>query len=95
MYCYPKYSCALQALETVAKKYAGVGLQPGAVITDHSDGFRNAFEKVWPGAQFGQCWPHITRKFSQGEYCSKKWSGFEEVQGHLFKIHMVCYAHVI
>ena len=51
--------CAWQALQTVAKKYAGAGLQPGGVISDNSDGFCNAFEKVWPGARLGQCWPHI------------------------------------
>ena len=86
---------ACQALEYVAKKYAGHGLQPGGVIADHSDGFRNAYEKVWPSSQFGQCWPHISRKFSRGEYCSKTWAGFEEVKGHLFHIHMVCIVHWI
>lgn len=79
----------LQALETVSVKYTGVGLKPGAVISDHSDGFRNAFVKVWPDARFGQCWPHIARKFGEGEYCSKKWQCFEEVQEHLRWIHLV------
>ena len=79
----------LQSLEFLSKKYAGVGLKPGAVISDHSDAFKNAFARVWPEARFGQCWPHISRKFAEGAYCSKRWTGFEEVQEHLRWIHLV------
>ena len=31
-------------------------------MSDHSSPFRKAYERVWPDAQFGQCWPHIIGK---------------------------------
>ena len=48
-------------------------------MSDHADGFRSAYGLCFPGIPFGQCWPHIARKWSQGEYASKKWEHFDEV----------------
>ena len=49
--------------------------------------FRGAFKAVFPEVEFGHCWPHISRKFAEGEYCSKNWEHFEEMQEHLHIIH--------
>ena len=43
---------------------------------------------------FGQCWPHIIRKWGEGEYCSKLWEHYEEVKGHLHAIHHACTAEM-
>jgi hypothetical protein len=40
----------------------GKQLDPGACMSDHSTPFRKGFARVWPDAQFGQCWPHIIGK---------------------------------
>ena len=61
-----------------AEQYYGAKLEPGGCIADHSDGLRNAFEATWPEAGFAQCWPHIVRKFGEGEYVSKKWAHLDE-----------------
>ena len=78
----------MDALNYVSLKYYGCKLQPGACMSDHADGFRAAYGLCFPGIPFGQCWPHIARKWSQGEYASKKWEHFDEVKGHLQAIHM-------
>lgn len=62
-------------------------LEPGACMSDHSSAFRNAYEEVFPDSMFGQCWPHISRKWAEGEYCSKKWEHFNTVAVHIREIH--------
>ena len=54
----------LDGLNSTCIKYFGKKLEPGATMSDHSAGFRNAYEHAFPGVQFGQCWPHIARKCS-------------------------------
>lgn len=71
----------------VCKQYFDCWLVPGATMSDHSDGFRNAFTRVWPLSPFGQCWPHIKRKFHEGEYCKKDWAHFEDAAKHITSIH--------
>ena len=79
----------LKGLQALAAKYfPNDDLLPGAVMSDHSDAFRNAYASVFPDAPFGQCWPHIIRKFVEGEYCSKTWAHFEDVKGHLQEMHL-------
>lgn len=67
--------------------YSDGKLQPGAVMSDHSDSFRQAFGINYPQAEFGQCWPHIRRKWGEGAYCSKTWEHFNEAGSHLDLIH--------
>ena len=79
----------MDAANTVALKYYGQKLDPAAVMSDHSSPFRQSYERVWPDAQFGQCWPHIIRKVREGhDYCSKKWEHFEETIFMLQCIHL-------
>ena len=77
----------MRSLQAVCRQYFGGELEPGAVMSDHAPAFRNAYSQVWPDAPFGQCWPHIARKWREGAWCSKTWEHFEEVAGHLFDIH--------
>ena len=56
-------------------------------MSDHSAAFKNAYEVVFPVAKYGQCWPHIARKFAEGQYCPKSWTHFEEAQKCLWNIH--------
>jgi hypothetical protein len=79
----------LDASNAISLKYFGKKLEPGAVMADHSNPFRQAAERAFPTAQFGQCWPHIIRKVREGhDYCSKKWEHFEETIFMLQCIHM-------
>ena len=41
-----------------------------ACVSDHCDAYRNAFKRGFPDAELLQCWPHISRKFQEGEYVS-------------------------
>ena len=78
----------MDALNAVSEKYFGVKLEPGGACADHCDAFRNAYETTWPGVAFGTCWPHIARKFSEGEYTKKTWAHFDEVKAQLQNIHL-------
>jgi hypothetical protein len=79
----------MDAANAVSLKYYGKKLDPGACMSDHSTPFRKGFARVWPDAQFGQCWPHIIRKVREGhDYCSKKWEHFEETIFMLQCIHL-------
>ena len=48
-------------------------LLPGATMADHCDGLHTTFKKEFPITMFGTCWPHIIRKWKEGEYCKKTW----------------------
>lgn len=79
----------LQALIAIVDKYfPGQALAPGAVMSDHSDAFRTAYQEAFPSAKFGQCYPHIVRKWTEGVYASKKWVHFNEVTEHVRTVHM-------
>ena len=78
----------MDAANATSKKYFGAELNPGACMSDHSDTYRSAFKKSWPNADFAQCWPHISRKWSEGEWVSKTWVHFNDVAQHLHLIHM-------
>ena len=68
------------SLNKVALQYFGKKLVPGAGCTDHCQSFRRALVEEWPTIQFGQCYPHIARKFGEGAYCNKTWKHMGEVQ---------------
>ena len=69
-------------------QYYGVKLLPGAMVSDHCAAFRNAFYKYFPEGVFGQCYPHIKRKYGEGEYTSKKWVHFDEAGEDIKGIHL-------
>ena len=75
------------AVDLLAVKYFGKKLQPGALMSDHSDGCRSGMLNVWPSVPHGQCWPHIRRKFGEGAFCSKKHPHFDIIPSHLEAIH--------
>ena len=79
---------ANQAALAVGMKYFNVKLQPGACMADHCDGLRTAYRLDFPGVQFGTCWPHIIRKYREGEYTKKSWAHHEDVVPHLQSIHL-------
>jgi hypothetical protein len=76
------------ALNIVCLKYYGTKLCPGGTCADHSDGFKYGFTTAFPQAPFGQCWPHIIRKWKGGEYVSKTWEHFDEVAPQLQAMHL-------
>jgi len=79
----------IDAAQTTCMHYFGKTLEPGAMMSDRSESFRAAFNAAYGvSGTFGQCWPHITRKFAQGEYAKKTWAHFEEAQAHIQTIHM-------
>ena len=78
----------MDALNVTTLKYFNGKLVPGACMSDHCVSFRNAYDKAWPGTAFGTCWPHIIRKWCEGEYASKKWEHFDEVKDQLRRIHL-------
>eukprot|EP00966_Prymnesium_polylepis_P084095 1946501-Prymnesium_polylepis.2 len=75
------------ALQAVSVRCFGEKLQPGALMSDHSDGCRAGMLSTWPDAPHGQCWPHIIRKFGEGGFCSKKHPHFDVIPDHLRAIH--------
>jgi len=78
----------MTAANNICLKYFGAKLEPGAVMADHSSGLHAAYASVWPDVPFGQCWPHIARKWSEGEYATKTWEHFDEVLPQLQSIHL-------
>ena len=80
----------------VAEHCFGKKLEPGATISDHCNSAKNQFTAVWPKAFHGQCWPHIIRKFHEGnlpgsvpgQKLTKKHPHYAEVEVHLRAIHM-------
>ena len=69
-------------------RFFGKKLVPCALMSDHSAGCRHGLTKTWPEAPFGQCWPHIKRKFSEGAFCSKKHPFFGTIGKHLDAVHL-------
>ena len=57
----------IDAANLVAKRFAGLMLQPGAGMMDCSAAFMSMYLHAWPKLPLGTCWPHIARKFGQGE----------------------------
>ena len=78
----------IDALNVLAVKVFGQGLEPGACVSDHCDAYRNAFKIGFPNAELLQCWPHISRKFEEGEYVSTTWEHFDEAKGDLYALHL-------
>ena len=78
----------VRAAKVVAKKYYDLELLPGATMADHCDGLRTTFRKEFPTTMFGTCWPHIIRKWKEGEYCKKTWEHFDDVAPQLLAIHL-------
>ena len=62
----------MASLNKVSMQYYGVKLLPGAMVSDHCAAFRNAFYKYFPDGVFGQCYPHIKRKYGEGGYTVKQ-----------------------
>jgi hypothetical protein len=78
----------IDALNFLAVQVFGKGLEPGACVSDHCDAYRNAFKRGFPDAELLQCWPHISRKFQEGEYVSTTWEHFDEAKGDLYALHL-------
>ena len=81
-------ACAMlaNALTIVTSRCFGKKLRPGALMSDHSDGIRTGMRSEFD-APHAQCWPHISRKFAEGKFCSKKHPLFEQTKLHLDAIH--------
>ena len=78
----------VDALNVTTVKYYGGTLKPGATMSDHSDSFLDAFQTAFPDVAFGQCWPHIGRKWREGNWVTKKWEHFDSVGEQLLNIHL-------
>lgn len=77
----------MDALDFIARKYFGKPLVPGAGLLDHSDAYMAAYKKSYPDTAVAQCWPHIARKCTKGEYFPKNWDHFNEAMKHITAIH--------
>jgi hypothetical protein len=78
----------IDALNVLAVQVFGQEMKPGACVSDHCDAYRNAFKIGFPDAELLQCWPHISRKFQEGEYVSTTWEHFDEAKGDLYALHL-------
>jgi hypothetical protein len=78
----------IDALNVLAVQVFGQEMKPGACVSDHCDAYRNAFKIGFPDAKLLQCWPHISRKFQEGEYVSTTWEHFDEAKGDLYALHL-------
>jgi hypothetical protein len=78
----------IDALNVLAVQVFGQEMKPGACVSDHCDAYRNAFKIGFPNAELLQCWPHISRKFQEGEYVSTTWEHFDEAKGDLYALHL-------
>lgn len=76
-----------RALDQVSMHCFSHKLEPGALMSDHSDGCRTGMLAVWPSVPHGQCWPHIRRKLGEGAFCSKKHPHFDDIPRHLEAVH--------
>jgi hypothetical protein len=81
-------ACAMlsNALHIVTSRLFNKKVRPGALMSDHSDGVRSGMLSEFD-APHGQCWPHISRKFREGHFCSRKHPLFEQTKLHLDAIH--------
>ena len=77
-----------RALNQLSVWASGQPLDPGAKISDHSDGCRAGMNTVWPSAPHGQCWPHLRRKLAEGIFCSKRHPHFDTIPKHLEAVHL-------
>ena len=82
----------IDAFVSTGQKYYETKLTPGAASTDHAPALRKGIENTWPGVEFGQCWPHLIRKFVEGEWAkhgvTKTWMHFEMAEKMIRHIHM-------
>ena len=78
----------LDSLDFVTVKCFDQVLQPGAGIADHCPAYLQAYKRAFPDMPFGQCWPHLSRKFKGGEYTKTTWKYFQDASNHIRLIHM-------
>ena len=77
----------IHAAQATCMKYYQKKLIPGAAGADHCPASRKAIEDEWPNIEFGQCYPHLIRKFGEGEYVSTKWEHFHEAEQMIRDVH--------
>ena len=58
------------------------------MLADHSAGFKMGLTNQWEDGTFGQCWPHLIRKYMKGEYVSKKHKNYDNIKMQLKALHM-------
>ena len=83
----------IDALLGCARKYYSVKLTPGAGTSDHAAALRKAMETTWPDIEYGQCYPHLIRKFGEGEFfkgtgTTKSWEHFDDAKNMIRDIHL-------
>ena len=76
-----------QAANVVSLQCFGAKLEPGALMSDHSDGVRGGMLSAWPEAPHGQCWPHISVKYFKGTFAKKSHPHFDTIKEHLDAVH--------
>ena len=81
------------ALVATGKKYFDVKLTPGSGSTDHAPALRKCMVDEWPDIEFGQCYPHLIRKYGEGQFfkgtsTNKTWDKFEKGREMIQDIHL-------
>ena len=81
------------ALVATAKKYFNVKLTPGSGSTDHASALRKCMVDEWPAIEYGQCYPHLIRKYREGQFfkgtsIKKTWEKFEKGGDMITDIHL-------
>ena len=83
----------IDALIATGRKYYNVKVRPGAGTSDHAPALRKAMETTWQDIEYGQCYPHLIRKFGEGEFfkgtgTTKTWEHFEATKSMIRDIHL-------
>ena len=59
------------ALHATSDRVGEDPLKPGALVSDHAAGVRAGLKAIFPDAPHMQCWPHLMRKYKEGNLCVK------------------------
>ena len=54
------------ALQATSDRVGEDHLKPGALVSDHAAGVRAGLKAIFPDAPHMQCWPHLMRKYKEG-----------------------------
>ena len=68
---------------SLGENYFCSALDPAVCFVDHSAGLKAGCQETWNDIEANTCWPHISRKASEGEFLSKTHPIFDSLVGTL------------
>ena len=72
-----------EAMNWIGENYFCSALDPAVCFVDHSAGLKAGCQETWNDMEANTCWPHISRKASEGEFLSKTHPIFDSLVGTL------------